>query len=794
MAESVLPPPKKLNIEATDAYIEWKAWIESFNIYAVAVELGKKSDGVQTATMLHCLWPAVQRIFRTLPGKKESFKEAVEALEGYFAPRKNVVAERHKFRSRKQNADETIDAYLTSLRELVKTCEFGALEDEMLRDQIVEKCCSKQLRERLLAQEELHLAKTLRIARSSESAIKEARLLSGHETKDDIINIDRLSNLDKRNRNYNSENFKCYRCGGVGHKPADCRAISMKCYNCQRLGHFARVCRSKGVSRKPYESQKTSSKKTKARRNVRAIRRKDSDSNESCIESESEDEQILFMEGQDSPVQVTINGRKIKMVADTGCRQNIISSQLYREQFKEHPLESTTKQFVAYGQKVPLTCLGRFKASLKAGMMTIHSFVYVIKGQAESLLGRKSCFDLGIFKQVKFVKQNNSNSKKINDPKLNSLVNEYNDLFHGLGQITNYSHKIKLDPNVKRVSQRLRRIPLSQIEQVNDEIDKMLKDDVIEEVPEPSPWVSNLVVVPKASGGLRVCCDFRELNKAIVRERYVLPKVEDTLDALNGSKYFAKIDARSGFFQLTLSEECRYLTTFITNKGCFRFKRVPFGLTDISETFQKVMEEILFGLKGVEISVDDVIVHAVTIYQLISRLREVFERCRERNLKLNPKKCEFGLTQIPVLGHVVSAEGIQPDPVKTKAIQEAPPPANVAELRSFLGVCGYVSKFIPNYAELIEPLRRLTRQGTSWAWDNEQAESFEELKRALSNEPVLACFKLGGPTVLVTDASPVGLGGVLLQKQAMGELKPVAYISRSLTPTEARYSQIERED
>ena len=140
-------------------------------------------------------------------------------------------------------------------------------------------------------------------------------------------------------------------------------------------------------------------------------------------------------------------------------------------------------------------------------------------------------------------------------------------MFHGLGQITNYLHKIKIDPNVKPVSQRLRRIPLSQIEQVNDEINKMLKDDVIEEAPEPSSWVSNLVVVTKASGGLSICCDFRESSKAIT-EHYVLPQVEDTSGSLNGSKYFAKIDARSGFFQLTLSEECRHLTMF-TTKGVF---------------------------------------------------------------------------------------------------------------------------------------------------------------------------------------------------------------------------------
>ena len=294
---------------------------------------------------------------------------------------------------------------------------------------------------------------------------------------------------------------------------------------------------------------------------------------------------------------------------------------------------------------------------------------------------------------------------------MNSLLKEYDDIIHGLGQITNYSHKIKVDPDIKPVSQRLRRIPFSQLDKVDAEIDKLLNDDVIEETPEPSPWVSNLVIVPKPSGDLTICCDYRDLNKAIIRERFILPKIEDTLHAFQGSKYFAKIDAKNGFLQLNLSEESRYLTMFITNKGCFQFKRVPFRLSDISETFQKVMEEILFGLYRVEISIDDVIVHAETIIDLlIVRLRKVFERCRARNSKLNANKCEFGLTKIRVLGHIVSKRGIEPDPIKIKAIQEAPIPTNVSDLKSFLGICGYMSKFIPNYANLVEPLRRLTRK------------------------------------------------------------------------------------
>ena len=321
----------------------------------------------------------------------------------------------------------------------------------------------------------------------------------------------------------------------------------------------------------------------------------------------------------------------------------------------------------------------------------------------------------------------------------------------------------------------------------------MLEQDIIEEVTEASPWVSNLVIVPKKSGDLRVCCDLREVNKAVIRERYVLPKVEDTLHAMHGSKYFAKIDAKSGFFQLTLAEESRHVTTFITPRGCYRFKRTPFGLSDASEAFQKMMEKILFGIEGVRISADDVIIYAETMAELVKRVRNVFNRCREYNLKLNRSKCEFGVKQISILGHVVSEKGIEPDPAKTEAIRATPPPDNVSDLRSFLGTCGYVAKFIPNYANIAEPLRKLTRKEQKWSWRPEQAKAFKALKEALSGALVLACFRVEAPTYVVTDASPVGLGAILLQDQGTGERKPIAYISRSLTSTERRYSQIERE-
>ena len=187
MADSRLSPATKFISNAPDLFTEWKQWINAFKIYGIATELCEKSDEIQGATLLHCLGPDTQRIFETLPGVEKTYKEAELALEKYFAPKRNVVSERYKFRCRAQLRDELIDSYLTALRELAKSCEFGELESEMIRDQIVEKCYSKKLKERLLQRDMLDLEQAVTIARATESAEQEVELMAGKGTKEDPL-------------------------------------------------------------------------------------------------------------------------------------------------------------------------------------------------------------------------------------------------------------------------------------------------------------------------------------------------------------------------------------------------------------------------------------------------------------------------------------------------------------------------------------------------------------------------------------------------------------------------------
>ena len=263
--------------------------------------------------------------------------------------------------------------------------------------------------------------------------------------------------------------------------------------------------------------------------------------------------------------------------------------------------------------------------------------------------------------------------------------------------------KLHVDPEVIPRQQPHRRIPFHVRDAVEKELERLQELDMIEQVDGPTPWISPIVVVPKKSGAVRICVDMREANKAIKREKHLMPTIDDLIAHLNGATHFSTLDLSSGFHQLELAPESRNLTTFSTHIGLRRYKRLPFGINAASEIFQEGIRELLTGLQGCKNISDDIIVFWKSQEEHDMNLRGVLQRLQENNLRLNEDKCEFSKTEIK----------------------------NPSEVKSLLGMTQYVSRFIPNYATFTAPLRLLTRQDTPWKWEQEEQRALAELKEVL---------------------------------------------------------------
>ena len=302
-----------------------------------------------------------------------------------------------------------------------------------------------------------------------------------------------------------------------------------------------------------------------------------------------------------------------------------------------------------------------------------------------------------------------------------------------------------------------------------------------------------MVVVPKPSGSVRICVDFRPLNESVMREVHPIPAIDVTLAQLNGAKVFSKLDTNSGFWQVPLAKESRLLTTFITPQGRFCFNKLPFGITSAPEHFQHRMKEILDDIPGVVCHIDDILVSGRDQEEHNDRLNTVLKKIQAAGLTLNKDKCQFSCSRIVFLGHVIDAKGVSPDPRKTEAIQKMKSPTTVTELRRFMGMINQLNKFSPRIAEISQPLRELLKSNSIWVWTPNHEEALGKLKEEIASPRVLAHYNLNAETKISADASAHGLGAVLLQCQENREWKPVAFASRTLSDTESRYAQIEKE-
>jgi hypothetical protein len=382
------------------------------------------------------------------------------------------------------------------------------------------------------------------------------------------------------------------------------------------------------------------------------------------------------------------------------------------------------------------------------------------------------------------------------------LMNEYEEIFANNiseeGQTTSLTQTSLVEHiiptgDVMPIRQKAYRMPPDAQEFVKKEIEAMKSKGIIQE--SSSPWASPIVLVPKNNGKLRMCIDYRKLNKATKKDSYPLPVIDEVLAMLGKAKWFSSIDLASGYWQIKVKEEDREKTAFITKYGIYEFTVMPFGLCNAPATFQRLMDKVLRPYIGriALVYLDDIVVFSDTFEQHLKDLATIFETLKQAELKLNREKCHFFLQSIKFLGHVISKDGVQPDEDKIIKVKNFPEPKNLRQLRGFLGLASYYRKFIKNFSKIAKPLNQLLKKEERYEWKDAQQEAFETLKECLVTAPILQYPDFDKTFYLYTDASGSGLGAVLSQFDDEGKEHVIAYASRSLTKPEMNYTTTEQE-
>lgn len=392
---------------------------------------------------------------------------------------------------------------------------------------------------------------------------------------------------------------------------------------------------------------------------------------------------------------------------------------------------------------------------------------------------------------------------------LRDILIEYNSVFYLEGDILSHTdtitHRIEINEGIKPINTKPYRLAMSQREEIGKQVEKMLKENIIR--PSNSAWNSPLLVVTKKLPNNkikhRVVVDYRQLNNVTIGDAYPVLDLSDILSQVGNAAYFSVLDLASGFHQILIDPRDRYLTAFSTGTSShpnpclgnqFEFNRMPFGLKNAPATFNRLMRTVMSGLQGISclVYMDDIVVFAHTLAEHNMKLKQVLDRLIGHNLKLQPEKCKFLRKEVVYLGHLISQDGIRPDPNKTAAVSGFPRPKNQKGVRSFLGLISFYRRMVDHFGSLSKPLTSLLKKDSTFQWTEQCEEAFNLLKNAVISSPILQHPNFKERFILTTDASAYAISGVLSQGELGSDL-PIAFISRTLQPAETRYSTTERE-
>nr|XP_058962028.1 uncharacterized protein K02A2.6-like [Pocillopora verrucosa] len=665
-APSSIVEPKTLEVrglpcfdpkgEPTTPSVRWKRWKRAFHLYVAS------KGGME-----------LQEVFYTLAPEDEAqnnFDNCVAILDKYFTPKVNVPFERHGFRQMAQLQSETIDQFVCRLRQKAVSCEFDKV-DEAIRDQLIEKCRDPELRKKFLEKAQDGTLTVLQdVARVHESVILQMQSLE-ISSKDDQVNAVR---------------------------PLPCPALNKTCNKCGFTGHLAVCCKTKNPKRPP-----------SGRHNPNV--------NGAYQVEEGSDQRDAYAfavnDGNKTSgiIHLKVGGVELKdVLIDSGASCNLVNKATW-ESLKQQGVKCTSqkcsKKLFAYGQTEPIEVLGTFEAEIyceDSAKSCLDEFT-VVKGPGKTLLGKYTAEKLNVLRVGPPSTPLACTITSEGDA--GDVLKDFADIFQGVGKLKDFQLKLHINKNVKPVAQPVRRLPFGLRDKVDKKLDELLQEDIREEVPcGPTEWTSPLVVVPKPDGDIRICVDMRRANGAIERERHPIPTIEEFLHDLNGSTVFSKLDLRWGFHQIELDEESRQITTFVTHRGLYRYKRLMFGITSAPEKYQKIVSDVLQGCEGVANIADDVI-EAEPIRQLTRKDEPfVWKEVQQQSFE----KLKYLLTRAETLAYFKND-------CKTRIVADAGPTGIGAVLTQFQdGVWRVISYASRNLTDVERRYSQTEKEALALVW------------------------------------------------------------------------------
>ncbi|XP_038052821.1 uncharacterized protein LOC119725487 [Patiria miniata] len=725
----------------------------------------------------------------------------------------------------RQKPDESLDNFVNRCRAKAHECNFGPEEmTERIIKLVIASTTSESFQKDLLDKPiGFSIDDMLQEGRKYEAILAGKKCLETLEASHTAVHAFRPTGRT------------CGNCG-LSHPPRRCPAYRDTCKSCGSKGHWAKFCRKtrsqgkrKGKSpsrrgRSPSRGNTTRRPRSKSRSNAGKQKPSDTNRDEQPIHSAEASEEYetvfhtvtvsnLCMSSIDNNREAyttldvicpdLIGTHRLITKVDTGAGGNTLPlrtiKQMYGCRWKSFVQPVKTKLTAYNGTEI--VCLGCIEllCRYKTPKWTKNRF-YVVDVPGPAIAGLPMCCEL----EVVTIHSTESSPQPPASPKqpgvgepqnlshdtiksVHDLVRLYPNQFDTIGNFKARA-TLHLKEDAKPSIDAPRKCSIHLKPKLKIEIDKMEQQGVIRKVTHHTDWCSSITTNLKQDGTLRVCLDPKRLNQSLKRCPHKIPTLEELNPAFSQAKFFSKLDAKAGYWAVKLEEESQELTTFRTPFGRYCFQRLPFGLSISQDIFQQCMDDIIEQVPGCVGIADDVAVYGRTEEEHDANLLNLLQIASREGLVFNSNKCHIKTNQINFFGSLYSDTGIRPDPGRIEDIHSIPTPQDKEDLQKFLGLITYVSAYIPNLADKAATLRDLLKKNVPYLWQDDHQAAFEALKYSITTEACLQYYNPEIHTVLEVDASQKGLGACLLQNN-----RPIAFASKSLSPAQANYSNIERE-